>query len=203
MSLQPNPHLSFEDWLAGERGQEEERYEYLDGEVFAMSGGTAEHHVIISNINAELRAQFKGRPCQVYGQGMRLRIASGRAGKYPDLMALCGEPEFHDARRDLLLNPSLIVEVLSDSTEGYDRGEKFALYRQIPSLQEYLMISQTRISAELFTRSEQGRGEGGRWSFRAFEDLADRVTLASVGGELALAEVYDKVDLPRGPAPSA
>lgn len=193
MSLQPKPHLSLEDWLEGERAAEDERYEYVDGEVFAMSGGTAEHHAIIVNVSGQLWSQMKGRPCQVYGQGMRLRIETVRAGKYPDLMALCGEPEFHDGRRDLLLNPGLIVEVLSDATEGYDRGEKFALYRQIPSLAEYLLISQTRVSVELFTRAEDGR-----WILRAFEDLADRVDLTSVGCELALAEVYDKVDLSAG-----
>lgn len=195
MSLQPKPHLSFEDWLEGERGPREECFEYENGEVFAMSGGTAEHHAIISNINRELSIQLKGRPCQVFGQGVRLRIQAADAGKYPDLMVVCGEQEFHDGRHDLLLNPSLIVEVLSDSTEGYDRGEKFAFYRRIPSLNDYLLVSQTRASAERFSRAEDGT-----WILSAFESIDERLTLPSIGCELALREVYDKVELPASAA---
>ncbi len=113
MPLQPKPHLSFDDWLAGERARLEERYEYVDGEVYAMSGGTLEHNAIISNIVRDLGTQMKGRPCQVFGSGQKLRVQAVDAGKYPDLMAFCGEPQFYDGRRDLLLNPSLIGEVLS------------------------------------------------------------------------------------------
>ena len=190
MALQPKPELSFEDWLEGERRSLDERYEYLAGEVFAMSGGSAEHHAIISNINRELSYQSKGRPCHVYGQGMRLQIATADAGKYPDLMALCGEQQFHDGRRDLLLNPSLIVELLSDSTEGYDRGEKFALYRRLPSLKEYLLVAQDRVSVELCEP-----GDDGRWVLSTYEDLAMQVPLPSIGCELSVAEVYDRIDL--------
>lgn len=190
MALQPKPDTSFEDWLEGERAAFDERYEYVDGEVFLMSGGSAEHHTIIGNIYGQLWAQTKGRPCHVYGQGMRLQVQAADAGKYPDLMALCGEQQFHDGRRDLLLNPSLIVEVLSDSTEGYDRGGKFAIYRRIPSLREYLLVAQDRVSVELYT--PQGDG---RWVLTPFDDLDGRVTLPSIGCELALTEVYDRIDL--------
>jgi len=190
MSLQLKPHLSFEDWLEGERVALDERCELVDGEVFAMSGGSAEHHTIISNINRELSIQLKGRPCHVYAQGMRLHVQAADAGKYPDLMALCGEQQFHDDRRDLLLNPGLIVEVLSDSTEAYDRGTKFALYRRIPSLSDYLLVAQNRVSVELYSR-----GDDGRWILSAHEDLDARVTLPSIGCKLALAEVYEKIAL--------
>jgi len=190
MALQPKPHPSFEDWLEGERAAFDERYEYVDGEVFLMSGGSAEHHAIILNIAGQLWAQTKGRPCHVYGQGMRLKVQAADAGKYPDLMALCGEQQFHDGRRDLLLNPSLIVEVLSDSTEGYDRGGKFALYRQIPSLREYLLVAQDRVSVELYSPQADGR-----WVLTPFDDLNGRVTLPSIGCELLLADVYDRIDL--------
>ncbi|WP_462320882.1 Uma2 family endonuclease [Halochromatium sp.] len=182
------PRISFEDWLEGERASLDERTEYVDGEIFAMSGGTAEHHAILSNINRELSIQMKGRPCWVYASGMKLRIQHADAGKYPDLMALCGEQVFDDGRRDLLLNPSLIGEVLSDSTEGYDRGEQFALYRRIPSLQEYLLVSQHRVLVERYNR-----GTDGRWILSSFEDLADQVALESIGCSLAVAEVYDKI----------
>ena len=105
-------------------------------------------------------------------------------------MALCGEQQFHDGRRDLLLNPSLIVEVLSDSTEGYDRGGKFSLYRRIPSLREYLLVAQNRVSVELYTPTDDGR-----WLFSAYGDLHNRVHLPSIDCELSLAEVYDRVEL--------
>lgn len=188
------PRISFEDWLEGERASLDGRTEYVDGEIFAMSGGTAEHNAILSNINGQLWTQMKGRPCWVYASGMKLRIQHQHAdvGKYPDLMALCGEQAFHDGRRDLLLNPSLIGEVLSDSTEGYDRGEKFALYRRIPSLQEYLLISQHRVLVERYNR-----GTHGHWILSSFEDLADQVVLESIGCTLALAEVFDKIQFER------
>ena len=188
MSLQPKPHLSFEEWLEGERASLEGRSEYVGGEVFAMTGASVEHNTIVMNIGRELSTQFKGRPCQVYANDMKVLIRSANAGKYPDLVAFCGEPELLDGRRDVLLNPSLIVEVLSDSTEAYDRGAKFALYRQIPSLKEYLLVSQGQVLVELYSR-----GEDGRWVLSDYRSLTDRVPLPSLDCTLDLAEVYDKV----------
>jgi Uma2 family endonuclease len=188
MSLQPKPHLSFEEWLEGERASLEGRSEYVGGEVFAMTGASVEHNAIVSNINRELSIQFKGRPCQVYANDMKVLIRSANAGKYPDLVAFCGEPELLDGRRDVLLNPSLIVEVLSDSTEANDRGAKFALYRQIPSLKEYLLVSQGRVLVELYSR-----GEDGRWLLSDYRALSDRLQLPSLDCTLDLAEIYDKV----------
>ena len=191
MSLQPRHSLSFEQWLEAERAAAEGRSEYVNGEVFAMTGASAEHNTIVMNIGGELRAQLKGRPCQVYANDMKVLIRSANAGKYPDLVAFCGEPELLDGRRDVLLNPSLLVEVLSDSTEAYDRGDKFALYRQIPSLREYLLVSQGRVLVELFAR-----GDDGRWVLADYRSLSDRVPLPSLDCTLDLAEVYDKVALP-------
>jgi len=190
MSLQPKLQLTFDDWLEGERASLEGRSEYLDGEVFAMTGASVEHNAIVVNIVRELSIQMKGRPCQVYANDLKVRIRPADAGKYPDLIALCGEHQFQDGRRDVLLNPSLIVEVLSDSTEAYDRGKKFAIYRQIPSLREYLLVSQHQIQVELFSR-----GDDGRWTLSDYSALTDSVPLPSVGCTLSLAEVYDKVDL--------
>jgi Uma2 family endonuclease len=189
MPAQPKPHLSFEEWLEGERAALEGRTEYVGGEVFAMTGASAEHNAIVMNIGAELRTQMKGRPCRVYANDMKVRVRTAVAGTYPDLVAFCGAHEFLDDRRDVLVNPSLIVEVLSNSTEAYDRGGKFALYRQIPSLREYLLVSQYQIAAELFAR-----GDDGRWTLTDFSDLGDTIRLASVDCILALAEVYDKVE---------
>jgi len=190
MALQPKPELSFEEWLEGERASLEGRSEYVGGEVVAMTGASAEHNVIVTNLIGELHSQMKGRPCQVYANDMKVRIESADAAKYPDLVALCGEPVFQDGRRDVLLNPGLIVEVLSDSTEAYDRGDKFALYRQIPSLTEYLLVSPHRAQVDLYTR-----GADGRWFLMAFDALTDSIALTSVDCTLALAEIYDKVDV--------
>jgi Uma2 family endonuclease len=190
MSLQPKPTLSFEEWLEGERAAREGRSEFVDGGVFAMTGGSLAHNAIVINISGELRTQMKGRPCQVYASDVKVLIRAANAGKYPDLVALCGEPELLDERRDVLLNPNLIVEVLSDSTEAYDRGEKFALYRQLPSLQEYLLVSQSRVGVELYTR-----GQDDRWTLTDYSALTDRVPLASVECTLAVAEVYDKLEI--------
>jgi Uma2 family endonuclease len=184
MSLQPKPHVSFEDWLEGERAALEGRSEYIGGEVFAMTGASAAHNGIVTNISSELRTQMKGRPCQVYANDMKVRVRASNAGTYPDLVAFCAEHEFQDGRRDVLLNPSLIVEVLSDSTEAYDRGGKFALYRQIPSLREYLLVSQRQVQVDLYTR-----GDDDRWTLTDFTALTDSVPLASVDCTLALAEI--------------
>ena len=196
MSLQPKPHLSFEDWLEGERAALEGRSEYIGGEVFAMTGASAAHNAIVRNVGSELRTQMKGRPCQVYANDMKVRVNASGAGTYPDLVAFCTQPEFQDNRSDVLLNPSLIVEVLSDSTEAYDRGGKFALYRQIPSLREYLLISQHQVQVDLYTR-----GSDDRWTLTDFTDLTDSVPLGSVDCTLALAEVYRRADRDRAPVP--
>ena len=148
MSLQARHRIDFDDWLAAERAAPEGRSEYADGEIFAMSGGSERHNLIATNIVRELGNQFKGRPCYVYASDMKVRIASAKVGAYPDVMAICGERQFYDERRDMVVNPTLIVEVLSDSTEAYDRGDKFAHYRSLPSLKSYLLISQNRVGAE-------------------------------------------------------
>ena len=189
MLPQPKPHLTFEDWLEAERASLEGRSEYIDGEVFAMTGASAAHNAIVRNISGLLWMQMKGRPCQVYANDMKVRVRTSNIGTYPDLVAFCAEHEFQDNRRDILLNPSLIVEVLSGSTEAYDRGDKFALYRQIPSLREYLLVSQHQVAVDLYTR-----GEDGRWILTDFSDLNDSIHLASVDCTLDLAEVYDKVE---------
>lgn len=190
MSVQPIPHPSFDDWLAAERAVTDARSEFVDGEVFAMTGGTAEHNTISVNVSAELRTQFKRRPCYVYAGDMKVRVDAANIGAYPDVMAVCGERTFHDRRRDIITNPTLIIEILSDSTEAYDRGDKFLHYRRLPSLKTYLLLSQHRVGAELYVRQDDGL-----WLLSTYERLADEVPLASVGASLALAEVYDKVEL--------
>jgi Uma2 family endonuclease len=192
MSTAPQPRLSFDDWLAIERTATEQRSEYLAGEVFAMAGGTEEHNLIVLNVGAELRNQLKGRPCRVYPSDMKVHIAADDVGTYPDVMVICGERRFHDVRRDVVTNPILIVEVLSDSTEAYDRGDKFRHYRNLESLQAYLLLSQYRMQAELFLRQPDGT-----WSLSSYQDPSESIPLRVVEAELSLAEVYDKVELSR------
>jgi len=189
MSLQPKPQCQFADWLAAERASDQGRTEFLNGEIFAMAGGSEAHNLITANVVGELRNRSKGRPCYVYTSDMKVRIESANLGTYPDVMAVCGERLFWDDRRDLIINPALIVEVLSDSTESYDRGDKFAYYRSLPSLRAYLLLSQHRVSAELFLRQP-----GGDWLLSAYSDLGADVPLAVLDTALPLSEVYDKVE---------
>ncbi len=192
MSVAPQPRLSFEDWLAMERVAADQRSEYVCGEVFGMAGGTEEHNLIVLNVGAELRNQLKNKPCRVYPSDMKVRIVSDDVATYPDVMVICGERRFYDDRRDVVTNPTLIVEVLSDSSEAYDRGDKFRHYRNLPSLQAYLLLSQYRIQAELFLRQPDGT-----WSLSSYQDLSESIPLRVVDAELSLAEVYDKVELSR------
>ena len=189
MSAAPQPRLSFDDWLAIERTATDQRREYVAGEVFAMAGGSEEHNLIALNVGAELRNQLKGRPCRVYASDMKVHIAAADVGAYPDVMVICGEREFHDGRRDVVTNPTLIVEVLSDSTEAYDRGDRFRYYRSLPSLQAYLLLSQDRMQAELFLRRPDGT-----WSLSTYQESSESIPLPVIEAELSLAEVYDKVE---------
>ena len=139
-----------EEYLAAERAQTDIKHECVNGEVFAMTGASFNHNLIVVNPVSELRSQLKNGRCRVLPSDMRVCIEAANARKYPDPVALCEEPRFHDQRHDVLLNPSLIVEVLSQSTEAYERGAKFAIYRRLPSLQEYAIVSQDRPLAEVY-----------------------------------------------------
>jgi len=189
MSVQPKLRLHFADWLAAERAADQGRTEYVDGEVFAMAGGTEAHNLITGNVFGELHNRFKGRPCYVYTSDMKVRIESANLGTYPDVMAICGERLFWDDHRDIIINPGLIVEVLSDSTEAYDRGNKFGYYRSLPSLRAYLLLSQHQVSAELFLRQP-----GGDWLLSTYTDPRGSIPLLAFDTALPLAEVYDKVE---------
>jgi Uma2 family endonuclease len=189
MALQTQLRYSFEDYLAAER-EAEIRHEYVDGQVFDMVGATENHNIIVANLTALLVNQMKGRPCLVYATDMKVRIDVADACKYPDVTALCGERKFFNDRRDVLLNPSLIIEVLSDSTEAYDRGENFALYRQLPSLREYVLVSQARWRVEVYARQPDGR-----WLLTEYSGANDEVPLETVDCVLSLQEIYDKTEL--------
>ncbi len=187
MSWRPTTLLSPAEYLELER-KAETKSEYFEGEMFAMAGASRRHGLIVVNVAAELRRQLKGRPCEAYVSDMRLRVSPSGLYTYPDVVAVCGEAEFADDQKDTLLNPNLIVEVLSDSTRDYDRGEKFQHYRSLPSLREYLTIAQDALHVEHWTRQPEDR-----WLLTEFGDLGKSVQLDSVGCVLSLAEVYDKV----------
>jgi Uma2 family endonuclease len=193
MSIQSKPYYSFEDYLAAERECTDTKHEYVAGQVFAMVGATYNHNVITANLAGELRHQLKSRPCTVLSSDMRLRIQTADAGLYPDIVVLCDKPAFHDQRKDALTDATLVAEVLSPSTEGHDRGGKFALYRGLPGLRQYLLIAQDRLAIDLFTRQPDGR-----WVLDAYTDPAATVPLESIGCIILLREVYDRVEFELG-----
>lgn len=189
MSIQPRPYYSFENYLATERECVDDKHEYVAGQVFAMAGATFNHNLITANLVRRLGNQLEGRPCTVLTSDMRVRIETADACVYPDVAVLCDRPAFHDRRRDVLTNATLVAEVLSPSTEGYDRGGKFAIYRGLPSLRQYVLIAQDRPAIDVFTRQADGR-----WVLDAYADLDAPIHLEAIGCTLLLREVYDKVE---------
>ena len=193
MATQPKTFITPEQYLEIER-KAEFKSEYYQGEMFLMSGAREGHNLIVLNLAAELRQQLRKRPCRAYVNDMRVRVTATGLYTYPDAVVVCGEPQFLDETRDTLLNPSLIVEVLSPSTEIYNRIRKFEHYRSLESVGEYLMLASERVSAELYTRQPDGR-----WLLTAAGHMEDSLDLQSVGAHLALADLYEKVDLPAPP----
>ena len=182
------PLISQEEYLANERSSET-KSEYYQGEIFAMASASERHNLIVANIIGELRSQLKKKPCRVYPSDMRLKIEETGLYTYPDVIVVCGEREFDDEKSDTLLNPDVIIEVLSDSTESYDRGRKFWHYRKLKSLKEYVMISQNTLSMEKYAKDETHS-----WIFTETDDAHTMIFLESIGCELSLSEVYDKTE---------
>ena len=175
-----------EEYLSRERSASI-KSEFQDGQIFAMTGASREHNLISGNIYRELSQQLKSRPCEAYINDMRVKAAKARSYHYPDVAVVCGKPEFEDAQDDTLLNPTLLIEVLSPSTEAYDRGGKFAHYRKIPSLREYLLVMQDQPGIERYQR------QGEVWILSEALGLEASLALESIDCRLSLREVYDKV----------
>jgi Uma2 family endonuclease len=180
--------LTTREYLELDRAAER-KSEFLAGEMFAMAGASEAHNLIVANLVSEIRNQLRGKPCRVYPSDMRVRVEDEMHYAYPDVTALCGRPEFEDDRRDILLNPQVIIEVLSPSTEGYDRGRKFLQYRKLASLTEYLLVSQEARRIEKYERQPDGR-----WLLSEAEGKASRVEIQSIGCSLLLSDVYEKVE---------
>jgi len=191
MSSQPKPGLTPEQYLALERTAAY-KSEYFRGEVFAMAGASPTHVLIVANIVAVLHGQLRQRPCTVYATELRLKIHASGLYTYPDVVVVCGEPRFDDDQRDTLVNPTRIVEVLSESTQDYDRGGKFAQYRKIPSFVEYVLVAQDECHIEHFVKQVDGLG-----LLSETDRLEDVLTLSSLECTLLLSDIYEKVQLPR------
>lgn len=193
MSLPRTSFFTPAEYVAFERTTDA-RHEYLDGHVYAMAGESIEHSRICVNVAAELRAQLRGGPCEALSPNMKVVTSPAGLFSYPDVVVVCGEPQFYDGRRDILTNPTVVFEVLSPSTEAYDRGDKFLRYRtQVASLQEYVLVSQHRPLVEHYVRQPDGT-----WSYSSAAGLSESLDLPSIGCRLALSEVYDRVTFPAG-----
>ncbi|MCP4107850.1 MAG: Uma2 family endonuclease [Desulfobacteraceae bacterium] len=180
--------ISEEEYLETER-ESETKHEYFQGEIFAMAGASKAHNLIVTNVIREISTQLKKTPCRVYPSDLRVKIADTGLYTYPDVTVVCGEERFSDDRSDTLLNPKVIIEVLSDSTEKYDRGTKFEHYRKLESLKEYVLISQNRLKIEKFFKNETGF-----WVLTESDENNPIIILESVNCTLELSEVYDKVE---------
>lgn len=201
MSLaRPKPYYTVDQSLTSERASEE-RHFFLGGEIFAMAGEDGAHADISANLMGSLVNQLKGNPCRARTKDTKVR--SGPAApmnpqktqglfRYPDIVVVCGEPAYHDDFTDVLLNPTAIVEVLSPSTEAFDRGEKFTRLQQgNPTLKDFILVSQDRPQIEHFSRQADGT-----WSYRLFTGLDATIAIASIDCTLKLTDVYDRIAFP-------
>lgn len=175
-----------EEYLAWERSAPE-KHEFLEGEVFAMAGAKRRHNLLVGNVVGELREALRRRRCEVYPSDMRVRVPATGLYTYADALVVCDAPLFEDAEEDTLLNPTVLVEVLSKSTASYDRGEKFENYRTIPSFKEYVLVSQQKVLIEHFVRQADDS-----WLMRE-RRAGERLDLASIRCSIAVDEIYLKV----------
>ena len=188
MSSAPLTRLTPEEYLERER-KAEYKSEYYQGEVFAMAGASPNHGSVVTNLVASLHGRLKGRGCKVWATDLRLRVSATGLYTYPDVMVVCGPPSLADDRRDTLLNPNLIIEVLSDSTRDYDRGRKFQQYRTLASLLEYVTVEQDGVHVEQWARQPDQR-----WMLTEVEDTGATLSLASIGVDLPLSEIYEGIE---------
>ncbi len=197
MTAQRSVMLTPQEYLEMERTADF-KSEYYRGEVFAMAGASRRHTIIVANAMYLLIGAFKKRSCTAHSADLRVKVGASGLYTYPDIVVACNSPQFDDPREDTLLNPSVIIEVLSPSTEAYDRGAKFNHYRKIESLTDYLLISQDRALVEHYERQpdeDSPAGEPGtRWLLTVYQGLDNTVIIPSIDVELPLREIYDKVE---------
>ena len=185
----PEDFYTVEEYLTSER-RGEIKHEYTSGLVVAMAGASRAHNLITGNVARRFGNQLEGKPCETYSSDMRVRTTPTEY-TYQDVVVVCGEPQFEDAEVDTLLNPTVIVEVLSKSTERRDRVEKFSDYRGMPTLKEYILVSQNKMHVEHYVRQPDNE-----WTVTDINQPDGKVTISSINGELHLSEVYDRVKFP-------
>jgi Uma2 family endonuclease len=190
------PYFTVEQYLAIERSAND-RYEFLDGEIYSMAGESWEHGTISGNFFAAIFAHLKGKRCQAQTKDTKVRSGPSPEGarqseglySYPDIVVVCGEPEFHDLKRDIVTNPKVIIEVLSPATENFDRGEKCRHYQMWnETLTDYLLVSQDKTLVEHFIRQADGL-----WSFQRYTKLDEEVVIASIECRVKMQDIYDRV----------
>jgi Uma2 family endonuclease len=189
MTAQPKRYITEEEYMEFEVSSTR-KHEYYHGEIFAMTGGTEPHNLIAGNTYASLHAQLRRRPCRVYNSDQRIKVMTTGLHTYPDVTVVCGELQFVESSRLTITNPTVIIEVLSPSTERYDRGMKFQQYRTIPSLQDYILIAQDDHRIEHYTRQENGI-----WQLYEAFGLTAQIVLQSIACVLTVEDVYEKVEL--------
>jgi Uma2 family endonuclease len=175
------------EYLAAER-EASFKSEYVRGEIFAMAGADLDHNRIAINLSREISERLKNRPCEAFSGDMKVHIDSADCYYYPDISGLCGDMEFHDDRRDTYTNPQFVIEILSDSTEHFNRSGKFHDYLSIPSLREYVMVSQKSETVEIYTKQDD------HWVYRALRGPESTLILESVNCEIPFSEIYRNVE---------
>ena len=179
-------YYSEEEYLAFER-EAVDKHELIDGEIVAMAGASREHNLIGGNIFASFHSQLRGRTCESYTNDMRVRMKTGRYS-YPDVVVVCGEPQFADGEFDVLLNPVVVVEVLSKSTRFRDKTEKLETYQKMESIQECVLVEQDFLHIEHYIKQTPMQ-----WLLRIYEDLSDTISLESIGCQLPITEIYSQI----------
>ncbi len=184
MGLPEKEYITPEQYLELERAALE-KHEYYQGEIFAMSGASFRHNVIFKNTYLKLGVKLAGKPCQPYGSDLRIHIPSNSLFTYPDISIICGKPEMTDEVMDTVKNPTVIIEILSKSTQDYDKGQKFTLYRDIESLKEYILIDSQSVRVEKYCKNSDGS-----WTLRDYKDIEDTFIIESIGEDMSLADIY-------------
>jgi Uma2 family endonuclease len=186
--VQENKTYSPEEYLELEIPAQE-RHEYIDGEIRVMPGGMPNHNRIVGNLYATLNFEFRGKPYEVFVTDQRIWIPRRQIYTYPDIMIIDGALQYQEGRKDTLINPSIIIEVLSKSTSSYDRGDKFSAYRTIPEFREYILIDQYQIHIEHYIKTEPRK-----WTFQEYDESNGSLTFLSVDFSISLNDLYDKVE---------
>ena len=187
MSSLPKHRYSVEEYLAIDR-EADYKSEFVAGDIFAMGGASPKHVLIAGNIAGELRNRLRDTNCQVYSADLRIQAETDNVYYYPDVVVVCGRPEYRDSRRDTVTNPLVIVEVLSPATRNYDRGDKFAHYRRLDSLRVYILIDQEACHVEHFVRKE------GIWEFSEIDDCEGSLVIPTLDITIELTEIYAKLE---------